>query len=83
MAVEIAIEGHSLIPRQPVELFDASEYGDTDPTRSYDVRPDGERFLMSLVTRDGIRRRLEEHYGKQVKIILNWFEELKRKVPTN
>ncbi len=36
-----------------------------------DIAPDGERFLM-------IR---EEESGTQINIVLNWFEELKERVP--
>jgi len=41
-------------------------------TQYYDISPDGERFLM-------IRERKES----QINVVLNWFEELKRLVPTN
>ncbi len=40
-------------------------------TQYYDISPDGERFLM-------IRERKEA----QINVVLNWFEELKRLVPT-
>jgi len=39
----------------------------------YDISPDGQRFLM-------IKR---EQAPAQINIILNWFEELKRLVPTD
>lgn len=40
----------------------------------YDISPDGQRFLM-----------IEEEQGERapIHVILNWFEELKRLVPTN
>ncbi len=40
----------------------------------YDISPDGQRFLM-----------LKEAGGEpaQINVVLNWFEELKRLVPTN
>ena len=46
--------------------------------RVYDIAPDGERFLM-------IRQGTAEETGTLTDIILveNWFEELKRLVPTN
>jgi len=47
----------------------------TDPgNRQYDIAPDGQRFLM-------IKQELAERY--QINVVLNWFEELKRLVPTN
>jgi hypothetical protein len=44
--------------------------------RAFDVAPDG-RFLMIKIpdSRDAVRA--------QVVVVLNWFEELKRLVPTN
>jgi serine/threonine-protein kinase len=39
----------------------------------YDISPDGQRFLM-------IKR--EQQAGTQINVVLNWFEELKRLVPT-
>ena len=43
-------------------------------TANYDVSPDGERFVM-LQGVEGTR-------GSQISVVLNWFEELKRLVPT-
>jgi hypothetical protein len=50
-------------------------YSSTTPIRSWDATPDGQRFM---VTRD------EESKDKPVtdlQIVLNWTEELKRRVP--
>jgi serine/threonine protein kinase/WD40 repeat protein len=41
---------------------------------NYDVAPDGQRFLMI--------RETEQKSGTQINVVLNWFEELKQKVPT-
>ena len=40
----------------------------------YDVHPDGERFIM-------IKRGIEAS-RPQINVVLNWFEELKQRVPT-
>ncbi len=40
----------------------------------YDVAPDGQRFVM-------IKESEEQQVG-QINVVLNWFEELKRLVPT-
>jgi len=40
----------------------------------YDVTPDGQRFVMVQVQETG---------STQIHVVLNWFEELKRLVPTN
>ena len=41
---------------------------------NYDISPDGQRFLMI---------KEEEGQQDQIHVVLNWFEELKRLVPTN
>ena len=43
--------------------------------RNYDISPDGQRFLMmNMKGPDGTR--------PKINVVLNWFEELKRLVPT-
>jgi len=44
--------------------------------RTYDISPDGERFLM-------IKESDETSSTEEFVVVLNWFEELKRLVPTN
>ncbi len=46
------------------------------PTFNYDISPDGQRFLM--VSHSG-----EDNGFTQINVVYNWFEELKRLVPTN
>ncbi len=41
----------------------------------YDISPDGKRFLM-------IKASEQEVTVTQINVVLNWFEELKRLVPT-
>jgi len=58
---------------QPVLLFEGP-YGGFWPT--FDVAPTGERFLM-------VRLPAVENKVDQIVIVENWFEELKRLVPTD
>jgi serine/threonine-protein kinase len=46
------------------------------PVANYDVSPDGERFLMLKPSESA------ETAPTQINVVLNWFEELKRRVPT-
>lgn len=55
----------------PVKAF-AAEYIAT-AGRSYDVSPDGQRILVSKRTRPTERRR--------IRLVQNWFDDLKRIVP--
>jgi len=43
---------------------------------AYDVTPDGQRFLMLKPSEQAQAART------QINVVLNWFEELKRRVPT-
>ena len=46
--------------------------------RTYDVSLDDERFLMMKASSTG-----GEVRGPRINIVQNWFEELRRLVPTN
>ena len=57
----------------PTLLFEGSyTYGYSDWSFNYDVAADGSRFMM-----------VKEGPTKGVHVLVNWFEELKRLVPTN
>ena len=58
----------------PYELFDRAYYD--GPNRQFDIAPDGERFLMIDTNRGAAAA------APRINIILNWFEELKERVPT-
>ena len=77
MAVAISREPE-LAPGKPTLLFEGGyETGLSDdglPGSNYDVTPDG-RFVMI--------RTEESPAPRQINIVLNWFEELKRLVPTD
>jgi len=62
----------ALIPGSPTTLFD-TRYYIGGPGRSYDVAPDGQRFLM-------IKAAGTEQAPSMV-VVLNWLEELKAKLP--
>jgi hypothetical protein len=44
------------------------------PEVNFDVTPDGQRFLML--------KAVEQQPQREIRVVLNWFEELKRLVPT-
>jgi len=65
----------------PVKLFDAAAYytgGTVNPFFNYDIAPDG-RFLM-LKPKGGATT--EGAPSTNLIVVQNWFEELKRLVPT-
>jgi len=74
MAVEIATQ-HGFAAGTPRMLFEGRYELAPFPATNYDVSPDGQRFLM-------VKPSEQEAATTQINVVLNWFEELKRKVPT-
>ena len=65
----------------PVKMFDASAYSPRrGPGRTYDVSPDGRRFLMIKPSTEGAQ---QTRPPDSVIVVQNWFEELKKRVPVN
>jgi serine/threonine-protein kinase len=76
MSVEIATKP-SLSAGTPKMLFEGAYQslpGISNP--NYDVSPDGQRFLMLKPVEQS------QAAPTQINVVLNWFEELKQKVPT-
>jgi hypothetical protein len=67
--------GQGFAPGRAVRLFEGTGYlgaGAQGGGRTYDVSPDGNRFLMV---------RTEDQASTPLVVVLNWFEELKRLAP--
>ena len=64
----------SLVMGTPVKLFEGRFFSGL-VGRTYDVSPDGRRFLM---IKDAAST---AELPPQIVIVENWFEELKRRVP--
>ena len=62
-------------PGTPKVLFEDRFDRGNVAVRDYDVTPDGQRFLMIEAG--------EQHVASEIIVVTNWFEELKRLVPTN
>jgi serine/threonine-protein kinase len=58
---------------KPRMLFEGHYAADTIRVRNYDVTPDGQRFVM-------IKPSEQELSATQINVVLNWFEDLKRRV---
>lgn len=63
----------------PTKVIDTSAYlrANVAPGRTYDVSPDGRRFLM-IKTAGGTD---QPAALQSITVVQNWFEELKRRVP--
>jgi len=74
MAVPVAIDGDTFRINGPVrELFDKPVMR-SQPIRSYDVSPDGRFIMVEPWTHP-------PQAVTEIRVVLNWFEELKRLVP--
>ena len=76
IAVQVQTEPELIVGR-PQKLFEG-EYirGNVGPFASYDVTSDGQRFVM--IKRGGATGEARQ----EIIVVQNWFEELKRLVPT-
>lgn len=62
----------------PIKLFQGPFFmsDEGNPGRTYDVAPDGKRFLM-------IKMADAQTSERKIVVVQNWFEELKQRVPVN
>lgn len=72
MAVEVET-ADEFAPGTPQALFDDCYLEHIAYGRTYDITPDGQRFVMLKEMNPPPRR---------IVVVLNWFEELKRLAPT-
>jgi serine/threonine-protein kinase len=72
MAVDITTQP-GFARGKPRVLFEGQYEPTPATTPNYDVSPDGQRFLMLKPS--------EQEAPTQINVVLNWFEELKRRVP--
>jgi eukaryotic-like serine/threonine-protein kinase len=75
MGVEIATQS-GFAAGTPRMVFQGQYEAAPIPISNYDVSPDGQQFLMLKPTEQ------EQVAPTQINVVLNWFEELKQKVPT-
>jgi Tol biopolymer transport system component len=73
MAVDITTQP-GFAAGTPRMLFEGKYAPAPFPTTNFDVSPDGQRFLM-------VKPGEQEAATTQINVVLNWFEELKRRVP--
>ncbi len=75
MAVEITTQP-AFSAAKPKVLFEGKYLPTPVTFPNYDVSPDGQRFLMLKPSEQ------EAAAPTQINVVLNWFEELKRRVPS-
>ena len=73
MAVPVQTDPSFASHRAPEALFQA-DYFFGSPGRNYDIAPDGRFLMLSSQT-------TEDAPPLQINVVINWFEELKERVP--
>jgi hypothetical protein len=77
MAVDIVVTQLGFAAGTPRALFAGRYEVAPVPSTDYDVSLDGQHFLM-------VKPSEQAQAGPtQINVVLNWFEELKRRVPTS
>jgi hypothetical protein len=77
MAVSIEAKETQIVPGIPRKLFDIPPGRRSErDSRSFDIAPDGKRFVLMRSANPGQGRR-------HINVVLNWSEELKARVPRN
>ena len=74
MAASI-LAGAAIQASKPALLFEAGKGSEAKELINYDAAPDGQRFVLLLGD--------VAAGGTEVRVVLNWFEELKKRVPTD
>jgi len=75
MVVDVTAD--ATFTRSPARvLFDSREFGASIPVRSYDIAPDGERFVMYTSA-----SQVEQQPVTSIHVVLNWTQELLERVP--
>ena len=85
-SVKINVDGNTLTPSKPVRLFASKgriRHGGSTHVRTHDVAPDGRFLIIKDADESEFRAITEEIYPTRIRLIPNWFEELKRLVPTD
>ena len=73
MAVDVSLGG-PFKATTPRVLFEGTLYSST-PLRSYDITPDGQRFIMPR------SEDIPDQKVTKLNVVLNWFDELKKRAP--
>jgi hypothetical protein len=74
MAVDVP-PGNVFVAGKPRLLFEERYELSSSLWPNYSVTQDGQRFLMVKATDEGAA-------STQINVVVNWFEELRRSVPT-
>jgi eukaryotic-like serine/threonine-protein kinase len=81
MAVRVETDSE-FKPEKPIVLFRGAHYSKSEGMYNWDVSPDGKRFLM-IENVVATANPAAPESPRKINIVLNWFEELKQRVPVH
>ena len=73
MVVEVTTQP-AFVPGKPRMLFEGRYVQAAPTTQAYDITADGQRFLMIKTD--------EAEAAAEINVVVNWIEDMKRRVPT-
>jgi hypothetical protein len=80
MVVPVQSDGETFGLGTPVKVFDYPLAVNTYSPRSFDISPDGQRFL---VIKDASNGQSSTATSASMVVVVNWLEELKQRVPVH
>jgi serine/threonine-protein kinase len=88
MAVAVQTTPTTITPGRPLDLFDFGgklqiEVGDILSTAVYDIAPNGDGFVGAQQPGSTLTGDAGAAARPKLRVVLNWFEELKKLVPTH
>jgi serine/threonine-protein kinase len=81
-AARFEVSGETFTAFEPVKLFEG-DYGSIIAVRSYDVANDGRFVMIKRPDQADLEIAVDQFFPPQVKIVSNWFEELRQKLPSD
>ena len=77
MVVSYTAKGDSFVADKP-RLWTDKQLADTGAVLNLDITPDGEHFVVLMPAEGTVEQKAQNH----VTFLLNFFDELRRRVPT-
>jgi hypothetical protein len=81
MVVPIQSDGETFRLGTPAKVLDYGFLVNVSATRSFDISPDGQRFLV--IKDNAVNNQASTATPASLVVVLNWVEELKQRVPAH
>jgi len=82
VAVPVETSNDRFSAGKPLKLFE-DRYASAGPVRSFDVTADGSFVFLTNPPEDVSRSALSEFFPDRIRVVQNWAEELRQRLPTD